>query len=578
VEEIGWDLPELLINFFDLEWDYQGSLLRDTELITSIMRLFDLVAKNGNSKELFLKSIELLANLDDLNPSNEKEFNIIDIKLHTLIELLSTSLKRINTIYPSRFLSMAITALLKVSNSYISKTIHIRFILRRLYTFARDYIPPMKPKDYISKHEITIEEAKKIEDDENYLQRILLQSFLTQLAEISFTLNTIDLSVELYKSLQYKTKGILPPPNDEDNEQLITSSRGLFSRITQLSLSYDMDLPKLFDDIKKSSLKLLSKIDLTKSDDEKIQDILKFSINDKISSIYNPDSEKIPQSMIGELFFITQYTKEVSSIFPITLHEAIAITLRFLSPGLISEKFQNKGMIDISLFWCWVSLISSKSTDFSKIPNHELILFLQIVIYYASIDVKPSIRIVAYTLLTRVLTSVKEDISYNFLIDTLTTAPFMNAKAAVVSILKDLVIRVKTPEFSIDSITKDLSNSKLNESDETEDDSTPKPKLPTRHYIELNQSRIDDIYALIRESIDETFPDDEGEELNTASFKVTLGYLNFLIAIKQRFSNEKLNEIIKVCDEKLEKLGDVEIDDPSINIEFINMALDSLRK
>ncbi|CAM9015304.1 unnamed protein product [Wickerhamomyces anomalus] len=250
VREIGWDLPELLINFYDLEWDYTGSLLRETGLIKAIMDNFDLVAKNGNAKELFLKSIELLTTLEDFDASNEKSFKIADIKLHTLIELLNTSLKRINTIYPSRFLSMATASLLRAITMYCTKSIHTRFVLRRLYAFARDYMAPLKPNDYLSKHGITQEEADKIEDDENFLQRKLLQSFLTQISEITFLQNSFDLSVELYKSLQYKCQNKLPPP-DENNEEAITSSRGLFTRVTQLALSFDLDLADDFEKIEK---------------------------------------------------------------------------------------------------------------------------------------------------------------------------------------------------------------------------------------------------------------------------------------------------------------------------------------
>lgn len=571
VQEIGWDLPELFLKYFDLEWDYKGSLVRDTELIKSNMRNFDLVAKNGNPKELFLKSIELLAEIDDADVSTDKAFKILDIKVHTLIELLSTSLKRINTIYPSRFLSMAIASLLRLFSTYTTKTVHLRFAARRLYSFARDYIPPLKPSDYLEKHGITQQEAQKIEDDENFLQRKLLQSFLTQLSEICFTNNSVDFSVELYKNLQYRFQGKLPPTLEND-EELYTSTRGLFSRITQLTLSFDMDLENDFEKIKKDSLDLLSKVDLKKDDDEKIQDILKLAINDKISHLYHPETKEIPMSPSGELFYITHYAREISQIFPITFHEALAITLRNLSPGLIAQKFQTYGSVDTSLFWCWASMINSKQSDFIKIPNHELILFLQIIIFYGSISNKPSIRLVAYTLLTRVLTYIDEKTCYNFLIDTLTTAPFLNAKAAVVTILKDLILRVKV-DSSIDSLNDALKTTKIDDDDDKKKED--KPEIPTRHYIELNNSRIEDIYALIRESIDETFQDDGN--LNSGSFKVTLSYLNLLITIKEKFPIDKLQKIIEATETKLEKFTKYESEDPTVNIGFISITLDSLK-
>ncbi|CCH42651.1 YAP1-binding protein 1 [Wickerhamomyces ciferrii] len=587
LQEIGWDLPELFLNFYNSnEFDYQGSLLDDTELIKIIMKNFELLAKFGNPKEIFLKTTELISSfaLNDDPTADEKTSRILDVKLHTLVELMSTSLKRINTIYPSRFLSMAITSLLNMAITYFDKFLNYRFVIRRLYSFARDYIPPLKPTNFMELHKINEQEAFKIESDENYLQRQLLKSYLTQISELSFKNVALDLSCELFKSLQLKNSGILPPTNETD-EELFTSSRGLFSRVTQLALSFDIDLELEFDQLKKSSIEMFSKIDSKLSNDDKIQELLKISLNDKISYLFNPKMEKIPMNQGGLLLFITQYTKEISKLLPIKIYESIPITIRLISPGLISSNFQRLGNLDSIIFWNWVSIVKSTPEDFIKIPNYQLILFLQILIYFAStLDSKPTLRIVIFTLLTRVLTMIDECIRYDFLIDTLTMSPYPNSKIAMIPILKDLILRVKPLDLEnkvqkdeLDSLSSDLSKTNLNEGKQP-------PPLPKRqlHYIELNQSRIDDIYTLIRESIDENFISSESSktiELNESNFKILLSYLNLLIGINSKFPKDKIKEIIEIVEKKLSLLDDdLKIQDPSVNIDFLKLAIDSLKK
>ncbi|KAH3675031.1 hypothetical protein WICMUC_002863 [Wickerhamomyces mucosus] len=575
--EIGWDLPELLLGFFDLEWDFEGSLLRSTDVIKNVMNAFDVIAKSGNPKELFLRSIELLSGLDysSLVGEDDKASKIMDIKLHVLIELLSTSLKRISTIYPSKFLAMALAALLKSYVSYNNVTSNVRIIARRLYLFARDYIPPLKPVDYIEQHGLTQEEADKLDDDENYLQRTLLQSFLTHIFGISFKTRSPSNSLHLYGSLQSKNTGKFPKfviKSEGYEDDQTSSTKILFVRIITLMLSYDIEIEDEFTKLKEESVELFSNIDSNLEEDEKIQNVLKIAINDKVSHLFHPETEKIPINSSGLLVSIIYHALETQKILPISVSEAIALALRFLSPGVMSESFNNFGLYDAVLFWSWAAIRNATSSDFKNIPKYQIILYLQILVFYSSTTSDSDYRMITITLFTRVLSLIDESIAYDFIINTLTTAPYENAKACIILILKDLSIRERV---NVDDISDKLSKTTI-----TKEENKTLPKLPKRHYIELTKSRLEDVYALIRETIDDTFQEN-GEFASSEKFKLLLSYINFLITFKNKFAGDEIIEIKKACEQKVKNYKNSNKNPPSElqngdNIEFLTLSLEFL--
>lgn len=590
IVEIGWDLPELLLRFFDLDWDFQGSL-GSCPNISANMEIFDLLAKRGNAKELFLKSIELLNELNypALASDERKDESLVDIKFHVLIELLSASLKRINTIYPSKFLAMALSALLKSFVSYVQYTTSVRFILRRLYSFIRDYIPPVKPDGYMEQHGLTQEEAQKLEDDENYLQRTLLRSFSTNLFGLSFKEVSADLSVELFASLKSIHTGKIPQffnkgkeMEAEDGDYVIASSAGLFGRVVTLMMSQDFDFNEEFERIKKESVDLFASIETEKYDDDVLQKVLQIALTDKISQLYNHENEKIPQNEAGLLAATTAYVKQEGRTLPITFKQAIALALRFLSPGILSESFRNQGLIDVIIFWSWISMIKTKISDLKEIPKYQLMLFMQILLFHASISSKPDIRFVIITLLTRVLTMVQESIAYEFIIQTLTTAPFENAKAAMVLILKDLTIRDRAVA-SVNDITMALEASSISDDNNNNNNPQQPPKLPTRKYIELSQTRIDDLYALVQQCIIDSFDEETGVIVDPETFKTLLNYINLIISNKSKFKKEDVKTILKNCENKVVKYHESRTANTNsdiqqgANVEFLTMALASLK-
>jgi hypothetical protein len=482
---------------------------------------------------------------------------------------------------------MALGAILKFMGSYFKYSTHQRFLIRRAYVFARDYIPPLKPLNYIESHGLTQEEAAKIDEDEKYLERVLLQSFITHIYGSSFNGNSLALSFKYYHNLQLTKKGLLPINYTDEISDTISSTYTVYLRLLTLAQSFDFEIPEEFAKLQDDSLKLFSKIDESKSNDDKIQDLLKYSVNDLISNMFHAESKTIPKSSLGLLIMSAHYSFEEQE-FELSTHALVLSAIRFLSPGLLAEKFRSFATLDVLLYLHWRNITDeSKAKEYATIPKYQIVLFLQIIIFYSSITNDPSVGLVSYTLLTRLLTLISEDSAYDFLIDSLATAPFQNAKMALISILKDLILRTRPDEApSVDELTKALDSTKLDADDEKSGSPTPTPdtketksepsegkpppSLPRRSFISLTDSRVEDIYALIRESIDETFPDVGKYEESSA--KLTLGYLNLLIGLRKKVPVEKQKEISTAVESKLID----EIEGGDNNLQMIKLAHESL--
>lgn len=560
VEEIGWDLPELFLNFFDLEGDFEDGIARN-EAVKLTMHGFEIVAKNGNAKEVFIKTIELLDGLNYSRNDTGKTDTILDLQIYALVELMSSCLKRINTIYPSKFLAMALGCLLKCYGRYVEHSEHPRFFIRRLYAFARDYIPPLKPTDYLETHKITQREAQSIDDDENYLQRVLLQSFLTNITGMGMKHGSLLLSMRAFHDIKLKSVGLQPFPHQRGDE-LVDSTLDCFGRILTLAWSFDMDIVEEYKKMKEDSLNLLSRIDSSKSDDDKIQDVLKLSVGEKVKSMFTSNSKTLPRSDTGLLCLTVLHHFENQLVPEMTVQEAVALHIRHLAPGLLSPEFQSNGALDFVLFCDWSVINETSPEEMAKIPHYQMILFLQTLVFYSATQENSLVRMSLFTFLVRVLSLVSESVAYNFLVDTLATAPYENAKAAMINILKDLCLRVRP---DVDSLSERLSESTLDGKEKQR-----APELPPRRYIQLTSERIDDIYTLVRECIEETLG---GEAVETGAFTTLLGYLNFLIGVKALFPKSKIQELVTITEDLIANNPKTE---EAKNLEIATLACDSL--
>ncbi|GME68118.1 unnamed protein product [Ambrosiozyma monospora] len=119
-----------------------------------------------------------------------------------------------------------------------------------------------------------------------------------------------------------------------------------------------------------------------------------------------------------------------------------------------------------------------------------------------------------YVLVTRLLISMNEDLSYQFLKDSIYHCPFEESKPSFIGILKDFILRKKVKPVQSITSTVGVPNG------------VAPPQLPPRTikpctYITLTDERGDDLLNLFSQIINETFVDagSDGEEPETANLK-----------------------------------------------------------
>lgn len=191
---IGWDLVQILL-----------PLLPESQEC-----LID-VAKLGNPREVILKVTELLdsvgreaeeddgeeeeeEDVEEERPENGQDSSMLASVLHftTLLRMLSILHRRIKTKQPSRFLTTSIEAILpayaRLGHSH-SATKAVLSLMDSLSRATRPPLPPRisEPSVPLSNTEVSApdpEASRTIsEDDEEFLQNSLLQSFLTHVTE-----------------------------------------------------------------------------------------------------------------------------------------------------------------------------------------------------------------------------------------------------------------------------------------------------------------------------------------------------------------------------------------------------------
>ncbi|ODV93503.1 hypothetical protein PACTADRAFT_52078 [Pachysolen tannophilus NRRL Y-2460] len=606
IYEIGWDLPDLLIKF--LFGNLQRTIrLQGNESIVIIIQIFKLLSEYGNSKELLLKSCELISKLtlqpDEKGFINEDQEYFFKIAFHALIELLNSSLKKITTNYPSRFLSSAIvsfTNFLIVNQPFVSSATNL-FVFRRFYTFIRDYSPPKSPSSNTS--ELSQEQLIKIKEDEEYLQRVLLTSFLTNGIPILISKFAMNWTYNFYSQKLHKPNSKFRIPEAYLNFSHFDISaddnyEGLMLRCAQLAWSLDLNLEELFfEDIRESAALFNDNVVI---DEKKELDPLSEEIYSLVISDFNKSQKakkaSITLSKEGIMLLLTaQVTLDKSyesRILNIRPHDMIKFFLRKSIPAIIDSSLNFKSTSDALFFWSWYSIHYEKhfdrtltSSSIAQVDKIYTNLYLQLLISRLTASDNPAVRMIIYTLVTKILALSKEDISYDFIKDSLEVCPYDNAKAALIGILKDLLIRQKIFDSPPSSANKSLENAinslQINGKEDKEMPSKP-PSLPSRElptYIKLTPERSSDILNLTDKSIDLTFTKDE--KIDQDQVPILLSYLNLLIVIKSKIKNQdQIDKIITKVEEnysKYEKSADHK-DKPNYQLEFIPVALETLKK
>lgn len=610
IQQVGWDLPKVLIRFINTRnVDLNTRLLYNGVVATSL-KCFNEIALHGNAKECFLTGCELLGELE-LHPSEKvqeeheedateaveveaqaikstpEEANgpkmnaqtssrtvvrplsrdpeelVLEVKLHMLLELINSTLRRIRTCYPSRFLAMAVSSIFSFVRSNSIDIDDTTFVLRRVYTFARNFIPPQSNAEAYK--DMSTEEILKVRDDEEALQRKLLRCLLTFSIGQLVRPRVLNIATEYFFRLKNKYT------TDFEYEMRV-NLKHILSRYYQLAYSFDIDVKEEFlkQCVKDSSAIYQS----LPNDSELINDAARNGITQlvyQLSYSYglqrSINEKNLSLDPAGLLVLATQHYLETGQILDSTIRAdcAIYMYLRFVTPEMYNPAMKNTYACDCCNFWLWVAVTKSSCKDskeaLQNIPSYLSLTFLQILLLKSFNETLEHARMVSFTLLTRLLCLMPEETTFEFAKDTLLSCPFIDLKCCMLGILKDLMLNSKIP---VSNLATELSELKLSEDEK----SHSKPPLPSRPFIMINEDRMATIHSLALLSFEDTI-----ENADKGNLRLSLTYINFFVGLRLKWDKHLLAEVEGAAS----KIVNSVTKDNSTELGFIEIALDNLK-
>lgn len=596
IHAVGWDLPALLVPYIDSDYDFSGAI-RLAPCVYRVMKLFEALAHYGNPKELFLKCTELLSSLrvDECGvagTSSDNKEKFFDIKLYCLFELIDSCMKRVTTVYPLRFLLMTVLAFANMLYATNVRTNSATlFLLKRVYSFARNYTSPELPENT----GLSPEDLQKAKEDEDYLQRKLLTGFVTSLVALvgrnyalGYSVYLVDFIKQQYDPV--KADGVGIPVLD---------------RLHTLLLSYDIDPQEVFGKYISDAHALFDSCDYTLPQDElnaRIFEKVLVDYQQNTSYIVSSDAQSIRDSPDGVMRLFTHYiVAQLVLDYKISFSDALMMTLRLVIPSMVRPTFGTKTQQDVVVFWAWYALhqlLEGPQTELEllKVPRILLSIYYQALLFI--LVANPSehnFRYVTLTLLTRVLALSPQEVAYDFIKDLLANCPYDNVKAVLISVFKELLTKDKRLDLAQDLESVLLSEKKEKDEKAPSEVSSAPPPLPPRDvpettkYIALTPQKTADLVGLVKAAIDDAYITEDSVIIRLDLVKLTVlsAYLNLLVVLKQdpvvKASWDKFEAIVKdVRSKNAEFLATIKTDD-SRKVELnsvgvLNITLDRIEQ
>lgn len=588
VREIGWDLPKCLLNFQN-----SRNLGPDNESISNgitvvLTQCFEEVARSGNAKECLLSGCELLSELKIEEPSLEevyaeqgeadeqeismfvsnKEEQSLNFKLVILFKFIGISLKRIDTLYPSKFLGMVISSLMKLVKNISDELEDNIIILDNVYNFSKDY----ELLDITGSTEED-EDVKKIDLDERLFQRKLLGSLLTYV--LAYCMNSKNAYIDV--EYAFKIKGLEYTFKESEKKR-----NKLLTKYCRLSCNLGIDINKEFLNYVQESTEIYKTLpqDQTISDDDEeskvIQVIYQLSYTYQMQKLANETT--IPLDPYG-VFILSgiHFNGTGEHIYPeISVWDSICVYLRCSTASLFSEIYNNSTAESVARFWIWVALTESTDSNirfqFEKIPPYMSTCLLQMLLLKNLDQIDEEIRTATFELISRVLYSVPETTAFRFILDTLLTCPYPQAKMFVINALK--LMMSKNCQTVLTQQDKSVTEAPLIANLKTQDlpcnTSKYVPKLPARPLVLTNDDRMASIHSVASMSIETAV-----KQMNDRTgLMLILSYLNFFLGMRSKWNK---NLLVAIHNQVLQYFNETTNEDSEVpEVGFIKIANETL--
>ncbi|QHS73271.1 Ybp2p [Saccharomyces paradoxus] len=598
LKKIGWDLPKGLLQFFSCKNIYVKKHLASSPIVSSVINCFGALALNGNPKECLLTTCELVSTLrivsTGTDESDEEYEDLIDsdrndatnntdepsiihpelekytaentvefipnLKIYVLSEFMSSLLKQVDTLYPSKFLAMAISAIVNYVTTNVQAMDDVHFILRIMYNFCTTY-SPAQPSAILTDG-IDASDLEKIYGDESVLQKKLLANLGVLMISSCLKNKPGNIDKIYFKTLMHKKLD-----EHEVDASILQTCYQYYEYVTSLGVDMKELLEKHLEESRHiyNSLLLNSAASTPEFEEEINQVVYEVSYAYQIKKL--ADEKNLEPDQYGVLILSAiHYSKNGTHLLPqIDIQSAIYLYLRCTTASLFSEIYENKFLESSVRYWLWVSITETSTKKIKcalqKLPGHITTAFLQMLLMKTCNEANNDTKLIDFTLLRKILYLMPESTSFTFMFETLLHCPYITAKIAILDILRDMMI--KAPEAPNGEESVNLPEQQKSEN--TANSVPITPKLPPRPYVTINEDRMASIHsiALICFSVAKQKKRTQGDLL------LVLTYMKFFVSLRNKWDLGLLTLINKEISESFQGEGEPEL-------AFINIANNTL--
>ncbi|EJS44672.1 ybp1p [Saccharomyces arboricola H-6] len=570
--EIGWDLPKGLLKFLSKDNVDTNKRLGTNMIVQGVMKCFYAISIYGEPKKCLITGLELLsaipiedvsdnnpqskadiadeqapksvpeeANKEDSDPYDISAFGerkspsefFLTLKAYILFEFIGASLKRISTLYPSKYLGATVAVIEKFVYNHTDSFEDALFILRRVYTFCRSYIPPDPPKDIQLNEEFTQEMFDKVVEKENKLQVKLLRKLCS--FGISTPIKTVNTNTDTkyYCALNHQKFQI---------SAYYTELLELCCRFYQIALSLDVDIEGEFENVLKECRLIYKSVPKEASavnEEAKLvleRMVYKLSYTFEVQKAAKEKNVGLDPNGVVLFSGINYLETNQPLVKKMTITDAVYLYLRFTTPSLYFKVYSSVAVESVNRYWLWYAIttepLSTVKTELKNLSVFVTKALLQVLLQKNCVQVNQHLRMVGFTLITRLLCLVPETVAFDFILDVLKTCPFPLGKTSALCILKDLSRRHTSrndnnPETS--SLSEKLSKLEINGNYNSKGGNT-------KYYIQLDFSRMRAVHECCLQTIHDSFTVDAKK----SEILLLLTYLNIFIVLRDQWDKDLL--------------------------------------